>query len=98
MLRGRGYRRLFLPTIALVVVLLAGCARSATELKPIAPALVVAEAPAAILSQEGGGEATAPAAAPAAVDDCLLCHVDKERLIATAAPEEEVIVENEGEG
>jgi hypothetical protein len=31
-------------------------------------------------------------------DECLACHVDKEMLIATADPEEEVISENEGEG
>ncbi|MCA9957654.1 MAG: hypothetical protein R3E31_28600 [Chloroflexota bacterium] len=33
-----------------------------------------------------------------AVDECLACHIDKEQLIATADPEEEVISENEGEG
>ena len=32
------------------------------------------------------------------VDECLSCHIDKEMLIATADPEEEVITENEGEG
>lgn len=34
----------------------------------------------------------------AVVDECLACHIDKEQLIATADPEEEVINENEGEG
>lgn len=32
------------------------------------------------------------------IDECLACHIDKEMLIATADPEEEVISENEGEG
>lgn len=32
------------------------------------------------------------------IDECLACHIDKEMLIATADPEEEVINENEGEG
>lgn len=32
------------------------------------------------------------------VDECLSCHIDKEMLIATADPEEEVISESEGEG
>lgn len=32
------------------------------------------------------------------VDYCFDCHVDKEMLIDTADPEEEVISENEGEG
>jgi hypothetical protein len=31
-------------------------------------------------------------------DECLACHIDKEMLIATADPIEEVISENEGEG
>ncbi|MCB9419636.1 MAG: hypothetical protein H6667_07520 [Ardenticatenaceae bacterium] len=41
-------------------------------------------------------EETAVTEAP--TDECLACHIDKEMLIATAAPEEEVISENEGEG
>ena len=32
------------------------------------------------------------------VDYCIECHTDKEALIATANPEEEVVSENEGEG
>jgi hypothetical protein len=31
-------------------------------------------------------------------DECLLCHTDKDQLIKTADPVEEVISENEGEG
>ena len=34
----------------------------------------------------------------ASVDECLRCHTDKEMLITSAAPEEVVISENEGEG
>jgi hypothetical protein len=34
----------------------------------------------------------------AAVDGCLDCHSDKDRLIDTADPEQEVISENKGEG
>ena len=37
-------------------------------------------------------EQTAP------VDYCIECHSDKDQLIDTAAPEQEVISENEGEG
>lgn len=32
------------------------------------------------------------------VDECLACHIDKDLLIETAEPEEEVIDEDEGEG
>jgi hypothetical protein len=35
---------------------------------------------------------------PEPIDYCLECHVDKDMLIDTADPEEEVIKENEGEG
>jgi len=35
---------------------------------------------------------------PEVVDECLNCHIDKQRLIDTAKPEEEVVSENEGEG
>jgi hypothetical protein len=41
-------------------------------------------------------EETAVAEEP--IDECLACHIDKEMLITTADPEEEVISENEGEG
>jgi hypothetical protein len=33
-----------------------------------------------------------------AVDECAACHLDKERIIANLAPEEEVIKESEGVG
>jgi hypothetical protein len=32
------------------------------------------------------------------VNECLVCHTDKDKLIDTAKPEEEVIHESEGEG
>lgn len=35
---------------------------------------------------------------PAEPDRCLDCHTNKDRLINTADPEEEVISENEGKG
>jgi hypothetical protein len=42
--------------------------------------------------------ALAPTAEPSEPDTCSDCHTDKDRLIAVADPEEEVISENEGEG
>ncbi len=44
------------------------------------------------------GEETAETPTEETVDECLTCHIDKEMLIATADPEEEVISESEGEG
>ncbi|MBK8900423.1 MAG: hypothetical protein IPM53_04505 [Anaerolineaceae bacterium] len=41
---------------------------------------------------------TEPTEEPAPVDNCLDCHTNKDLLIQTADPEEEVISENEGEG
>ncbi|MGD2026903.1 MAG: hypothetical protein PVI99_03725 [Anaerolineales bacterium] len=43
-------------------------------------------------------ETALPTDTPEIVDECLNCHADKRRLIDTAKPEEEVIVENEGAG
>lgn len=39
-----------------------------------------------------------PTEEPVPVDNCLDCHTNKDLLIQTADPEEEVISENEGEG
>ena len=41
---------------------------------------------------------TDPTAEPIPIDNCLDCHTNKELLIQTADPEEEVIKENEGAG
>ncbi len=39
-----------------------------------------------------------PTTEPQPTDECLICHIDKDELIQTADPVEEVISENEGEG
>ncbi len=57
------------------------------ELLELATAVSPTEVPAAELTAE---------AVP--VDNCLDCHTNKDLLIQTADPEEEVISENEGEG
>jgi hypothetical protein len=41
---------------------------------------------------------TDPTAEPVPIDNCLDCHTNKELLIQTADPEEEVIKENESAG
>lgn len=49
-------------------------------------------------SQFDQGVVEVAAAQPDGVDYCLDCHTDKEMLINTAAPEEVVETESEGEG
>ena len=39
-----------------------------------------------------------PTGEPEMANHCLDCHTDKDRLISTAKPEEEIISENEGAG
>jgi len=34
----------------------------------------------------------------ASIDQCIVCHSDKQALIDTAMPEQDLISENEGEG
>ena len=41
---------------------------------------------------------TAIAPTPMPIDECLACHADKDLLIETAAPVEEIVVESDGEG
>ncbi len=63
---------------------------------------VIAE-PAAALEEEAAaapeaGEMAAEPTVEPVTDECLACHIDKELLIQTADPIEEVVSENEGEG
>ena len=57
------------------------------ELLETVTAVSPTEEPGALLTAE-----------PVPVDNCLDCHTNKDLLIQTADPEEEVISENEGEG
>jgi hypothetical protein len=85
-----------------LILLLAACTASASveapaELLPLA----LAQDPAATEEVQTEVEETstmevAPTEAP--VDECLVCHLDKQRLIDTAEPEVVVASENEGEG
>lgn len=44
------------------------------------------------------GSAPAPAVTPAAMNECLNCHVDQQRLMDTARPEEVAVKESSGAG
>jgi len=89
-------------TLALLLTALIGCGPE------VAPEEEEVEAPTSFgveVAMAEEVEVTAvPTSTPAAitetmaVDYCLDCHTNKEMLIDTADPEEEVISENEGEG
>lgn len=84
--------------LMLGVMALVGCqtaeSNTADEVANVEP--VVVETVTAVLPT---AEPTAePTEEPAPIDNCLDCHTNKDLLIQTADPEEEVINENEGEG
>ena len=93
-------------TISLLVSLLlllgavavTGCqtAESATSTEVVNVEPEVVETATAVSPTEEPVAETAEVSVP--VDNCLDCHTNKDLLIQTADPEEEVISENEGEG
>lgn len=91
-------------TLALLMTALIGCGPDAApeeEEEAQAPAPIGVEV---AMAEEIVEETAVPTSTPAVitetmtVDYCLDCHTNKEMLIDTADPEEEVISENEGEG
>lgn len=97
-----------LKTIILTVLLLALLSACQAEATPVGePETTQAEVPAltetpatapteAALNPEPVEVQSGPT--PEVVDECLNCHIDKQRLIDTAKQEEVVVSENEGEG
>lgn len=74
--------------------------------QPERPTETAVEAVAQITVESTVVETEAPTEAPTQteatpteiVDQCIECHTDKDQLIDTAAPEEEVVEESEGAG
>jgi hypothetical protein len=79
----------------LLAIGLAACQQTPEE-QPTS-ATIEASVPPTEIPTEPPTEA-APTEEPETVDECLLCHVDQQRLIDTADPVEEVVSENEGAG
>lgn len=84
--------------LMLGVIALVGCQTAESEtadatanVEPVVVETVTAVVPTSEPTAE-------PTEEPAPVDNCLDCHTNKDLLIQTADPEEEVINENEGEG
>jgi hypothetical protein len=87
--------------VVLLAALLTGCGSAQeTATATVAPAEPTTAAPAATATTRALPDPTATTAATevAAVDQCVVCHTDKDQLIATAKIEEEVIKESEGAG
>ncbi|MEW6180253.1 MAG: hypothetical protein AB1522_10030 [Chloroflexota bacterium] len=82
-----GKLRIWPVLLAATLLLLTGCSRSTP---PVPTATGEAPTEAAL--------ATATVTAQPQVNYCVECHTDKDRLIQTAKPEEEVIEESEGAG
>ncbi len=86
-------------TLLILSLGLTGCGSNAPEEQPSAAIIgepAVAMAMEEVVLDEVVVETAVTPETP--IDECLACHIDKEMLIATADPEEEVISENEGEG
>ncbi len=83
---------------AFVLLFVIACSQTAVpvDVEPMAPepVAVATEIPAPEVEEP---EQTETAVAPP-VDECVACHIDKDRIIANLAPEEEVIKESEGVG
>ena len=94
--------RVMLPLLILFLAVLpvVGCqtadeeAEAAVAAAAVEPVVEATAVPTAVPTEEVETVATEPEP----IDYCLDCHIDKELLIETADPEEEVISENEGEG
>lgn len=71
---------------------------SATEVEVAAAEVEATEAAAVVDEVEEVEAEVEETAVSEPTDECLACHIDKEMLIATADPIEEVVSENEGEG
>ncbi len=96
-----------LPVLLFLFALLAVSCQAQTVNAPVVESAlpVVAAQPTAVQEATAPTSLTNPSEVTqtlvvetAVVDECLACHIDKEQLIATADPEEEVIKESEGAG
>lgn len=90
---------LSLMLVLATAVLFSSCSSSSAETDS-AVALQTGLEPTAVIPTPTEETAVAPTAVAATLptDECLLCHINKDELIQTADPVEEVVSENEGEG
>jgi hypothetical protein len=89
------YKLMAFSLAAFVLFFLAACGQTAVS-DAVEPMLPTQPPPAATDIPTLEPMETAAVAQP--VDECAACHLDRERIIANLAPEEEVIKESEGVG
>lgn len=82
-----GKMRIWLVLLAGMLILLAGCART-----PQPTPTATSQSPTQPV------DPTATVTSQPQVNYCVECHTDKDSLIRTAKPEEEVVEESEGAG
>lgn len=81
------------------LLLLAACSATASvEQPPVSLSTLVDEAPTIEPTPDAPQPVEVALPDPAPTDECLACHLDKQRLIDTAAPLVVVASESEGEG
>ena len=84
-----------------VFFLIAACQSQAENTGPLDSEPATTPTVQAVAESESMDEETStedPVAEVQSPDECILCHTDKQMLIDTAKPEEEVVEENEGAG
>jgi hypothetical protein len=93
---------LIIVLLLLSLVWLSACSGDQPAGAGVAPAVEVAlvdeEVATPVATETAAVVPEQPAAESESADECLHCHTDKDMLVDTASPEEEVISENEGEG
>jgi hypothetical protein len=84
----------------LLVILIAGCAKTSTSTPPTAVSPTPSESSASTEMEETmpTESVTEVQTEEAADANCIACHVDKDQLISTADPVEEMESESSGEG
>ncbi|MGD9093755.1 MAG: hypothetical protein PVF74_12975 [Anaerolineales bacterium] len=96
--------------LVLAMVLLAACGGAPTNTAPVETEVTEVVLPTETEVEQDPTPTEVPTVEPTPteiptevptevpIDECLECHQDKDRLIDTAKPEEEVVSESSGEG
>ena len=94
------FKKISFLSMLILVFLISACSQTSETQPPATQEPELSSSPTAEIEPTAVAEASIEEVEPTeeAVDYCLSCHTDKDELIDTAKPEEEVISESEGEG